>query len=252
MLQVKAVARPPGLAFRGLDERGDVASHKVPGLCMSYSARECVVAHGHGGAGVALGHRGERIVHITGRQFAQLPGADRCQDRRQDILVLLDRLGRTPAEPFLQPVFGCAPDRVALIGLEAGFEFLVELLQSVLNGRLGFAGDPGADPLPVRAVSQADRASPPPLAVPVPLAVTCKGRRDRSRSRLRASRVVRSWFHDNRNGSHFREPIASHVQPRGAMPGDIIAARSIYEISLGLHGRLLSFHGKEKVYGSIP
>jgi len=31
-------------------------------------------------------------VHIVGRQFAQPPGADRGQDRGEDILVLLDRV----------------------------------------------------------------------------------------------------------------------------------------------------------------
>jgi hypothetical protein len=53
-------------------------------------------------------------------------------------------------------------------------------------------------------------------------------------------------------GSHFREPIASHVWPRGAMSGDVIAARSAYEIFDGVDRTLVFFHGKEKVYGSIP
>lgn len=114
-------------------------------------------------------------MHIPGGQLTQFQGADRCQDRCQDVLVLLDGLGGPPAESFAQPVFGCAADRVALTGLEAGFEFLVELLQPVLDDGLGPAGDPGPDPFRVGAVPEADRAPPPPLAVPVPLAITAGG-----------------------------------------------------------------------------
>jgi len=137
LLQGEAIARPTGLAFRSLDERGDVTADKVPGLCMSYGAGQRVVAHGHGGAGVALGHRGQGLVHVPGGQVAQFPGADRGEDRSEDVLVLLDGLGGPAAESVPQPVVGCAPDRVALIRLEAGFEFLVELLQPVLDDGLG-------------------------------------------------------------------------------------------------------------------
>jgi len=63
---------------------------------------------------------------------------------------------------------------------------------------------------------------------------------------------VQSWFHGNKNGSHFWEPTASHTQPYGAISGDITAAKSAYEISEILRMTLLSLHGKEKVYGSIP
>jgi hypothetical protein len=36
------------------------------------------------------------------------------------------------------------------------------------------------------------------------------------------------------------------------MPGDVLAARLAFEISFGLDRGLWFFHGKEKVYGSIP
>jgi len=95
-------------------------------------------------------------VHVPGCQVAQFPGADRGEDRCQDVLVLLDGLGGPPAEPVLQPVVGCTPDGIALVRPEARFEFLVEFLQPVLDDGLGLAGDPGPDPLPVGAESEAD------------------------------------------------------------------------------------------------
>jgi len=61
-------------------------------------------------------------VHIARRQLAQSPGADRRQDRGQDILVLLDRLGRPAVKPFGQPVFGCAPEGVVRAWPDACFE----------------------------------------------------------------------------------------------------------------------------------
>src|SRR6185437_16693272 len=76
---------------------------------------------------------------------------------------------------FGQPVLGRAPHRVTLVRPESRLEFLVELLQLLLDNGLGLAGDPGPDPLAVRAEPQADRAPPPPLAVPVPLAVPARG-----------------------------------------------------------------------------
>ena len=94
-------------------------------------------------------------MHIPGGQVAQFPGADRCQDRCQDVLVLLDRLGGPAAEPVPQPVFGCAPDRVALVCLEAGLEFLVVWVPTISS----------TSPDQAIFVDRAIGASPPPDAV---------------------------------------------------------------------------------------
>ncbi len=52
------------------------------------------------------------MLHIVGGQLTQPPAADSCQDRRQDVLVLLDRLGGAAGQPVPQPVLDGAPDGV--------------------------------------------------------------------------------------------------------------------------------------------
>jgi hypothetical protein len=42
------------------------------------------------------------------------------------------------------------------------------------------------------------------------------------------------------------------MEPRGATSDDITAAKLVYEKYLSLVRTLAIFHGKEKVYGSIP
>jgi hypothetical protein len=86
-------ARSPGLALRGIDEHGHVAPDQIAGLGVPYRPGQRAAAHGHGGAGIAQGHRGQRPVDVVGRQLAQPLAADGGQDRREDVLVLLDRLG---------------------------------------------------------------------------------------------------------------------------------------------------------------
>jgi len=113
-------------------------------------------------------------VHVCGGQLAELPGADRGQDRCQDVLVLLDCLGRPAVQPFLQPVVGCVPDGVVRPGSDARFEVAVQRLEPVLDHGLGLAGDLAPDPLPVWTEPEADDAAPPALAVPVPVAVAAR------------------------------------------------------------------------------
>jgi len=132
------------------------------------------VAHDHGSARVPLCHRRQRLVHLSGGQLAQSPGADRGQDRGQDVLVFLDRLGRPAVETFLQPVFCRAPDGIVRARLDACVEVAVKRLQPVLDDRLGLAGDLAPDSLPVRAEAETDHTTPPALAVPVALAVPAR------------------------------------------------------------------------------
>jgi hypothetical protein len=114
-------------------------------------------------------------VHVVGGQFAQPPGADRGQDRGQDVLVLLDRFGRPAAKPLFQPLFGGAPDRVVRARPQACFEVAVQRFEPVLDDGFGPAGDLTPDPLAVRAEAEADRSPPAALAVPVPVAVAVGG-----------------------------------------------------------------------------
>ena len=50
----------------------------------------------------------------------------------------------------------------------------MKFLQPVLDNGFVLAGDLASDPLPVWTESEADDAPPPPLAVPVPFAVTAR------------------------------------------------------------------------------
>ena len=108
----QALAGPPGLSLRGVDEPGDVAPDQIAGLGVPYRPGQRVVAHRHGGGRVPAGHRGQRLVYVGGGQFAESPGADCCQDRGEDVLVLFDRFGGPAVESFGQPVFCCVPDGV--------------------------------------------------------------------------------------------------------------------------------------------
>jgi len=58
------------LAFRGVDEDGDVASDEIAGLGVPYRSRQRIVPHRDGGARVAPSHRRQRLVHVNGRQLA--------------------------------------------------------------------------------------------------------------------------------------------------------------------------------------
>ena len=81
-------------------------------------------------------------------------------------------LGDRPLQPFLEPVFRGAPDRVVRLRPDACFEVAVERLEPVLDDGFGLAGDFAPDPLAVCVESEADHSPPPALAVPVPVAVT--------------------------------------------------------------------------------
>ena len=174
LFQAEALARPSGLALGGFDEQGDVAPDEIAGFGVPDRPGQRVVAHDHGRTRVAQCHRRQRLVHVSGGQLAQPPGADGGQDRGEDVLVFLDGLGRPATEAFGQPVFSRVADGIARAGLDACVEVAVQRLQPVLDDRFGFAGDLAPDSLPVRAEAEADHAPPPARAVPVPVAVPAR------------------------------------------------------------------------------
>jgi hypothetical protein len=83
---------------------------------VAYRPGQRVVAHGDGGAGIAQGHRRQRLVDVVGAQFAQPHAANRGQDRGEDVLVFLDRLGGPAVQALGEPVVGGAPDGVVRFG----------------------------------------------------------------------------------------------------------------------------------------
>jgi hypothetical protein len=136
-----------------------------------YRPGQRIVTHGHGSAGVAQGHRSQRLMDVVRSQFAQSHAADGGQDRGEDVLVLLDRLGGAAVQALGEPVFGGAADRVVRLGPDACFDVAVERLEPVLDDGLGLPGDFAADPLAVRVESEADHSPPASVAVPMPVAV---------------------------------------------------------------------------------
>src|SRR6185437_4818729 len=115
------------------------------------------------------------MLHVGGCQFAKPSAPDGRQDWCQDVLVLLDRLGRPADQTFLQPVLGGAPDGVVRVCLNTGLNLLMELLQPVLDHALRPARDLAPNPLAVGTKSKTDDATPPSLAIAVPGAVTARG-----------------------------------------------------------------------------
>jgi len=111
-------------------------------------------------------------VHVVGGQVTQPRAADDGQDRGEDVLVLLDRLGGPAVQALREPVVGGAPDRVVRLRSDAGFDVAVEGFEPVLDDGLGLAGDFAPDPPAVRVLSEAYHSAPPAVAVPVPVAVT--------------------------------------------------------------------------------
>ena len=88
------------LAFGGVDEGGDVAGDQVAGFGVADGPGERVVAHRlPRRVEYRVGHGGQCLVDVVGGELAQSPGADRGQDRRQHVLVLLDVLADRPSRP---------------------------------------------------------------------------------------------------------------------------------------------------------
>ena len=174
MVQAEALAGPSRLSLRGVDEHGHVAPDQIAGLGVPYRPGQRVVAHGDGGAGVAQGHRRQGLVDVVGGQFAQPHAADGGQDRGEDVLVLLDRLGGAAVQALREPIVCGTPDRVVRLRPDPCFDVAVEGFEPVLNDGLGLAGDLAPDPPAVRVVPEADDSSPPAVAVPVAVAVTAR------------------------------------------------------------------------------
>ena len=61
LVQGQALARPPRLPFRGIDQGGDVAADQVAAFSVADRAGQCVVSHRHRGGRVAGRHRGEGL-----------------------------------------------------------------------------------------------------------------------------------------------------------------------------------------------
>ncbi len=211
----QALARPSSLALWGIDQHGNVAPYKIPGLRMPYRPRQCIVAHRHGGGRVLGSHRRQRLAHIAGRQLTQSSGADGCKDRGENVLVLLDRLSGPAIESFLQPVFRRALDCVVRAGPQARFEVSMKCSQPILNDSLGFAGDLAADPFAVRPVSETDHSSPPARAVPVPGAVVTEATVLEEDPIFTPAAPRAHGFQPIQRGPSWG-PFASHVWPQPA------------------------------------
>ena len=120
---------------------------------------------------------GQRLPHVGGGQLAELAGADDVQDRRQDVLVLGDRLGRAAVQPGGEPVLGGLPDGVvdvAGLGGDALVELGVQVAELVHDGGLGLAADLAAGALAVAGVAEGDLAAPQAGAVPVAVRVAAR------------------------------------------------------------------------------
>jgi len=118
------------------------------------------VAHGHCGAGVPGRHGGQRLPDVGGGQVAELSGADDGQDRLQDVLVLLDRLGGAAVEPVGEPVLGGLPDGVVGLAGDPFVKLVVQVTEFVDNGGFGRAADFAAGAFAVAGVAQGDLAAP--------------------------------------------------------------------------------------------
>ena len=165
----KALARSAGLPMRGVYEGSDVAADIIPGFGVPDGAGQRVVSHGHGSRRVGFCHGVECHVDVIGCELAQSPGADRSQDRREHVLVLLDGLWRSAGEPASEPVLSC-PAQGVVLGrrLKPGFKLCVKRGQPTVDDRLGLAGHLAADALAVRSVAEADDAAPPACAPTMP------------------------------------------------------------------------------------
>jgi hypothetical protein len=248
----QAFAGPPGLAFGGVDERGDVAPDKVAGLGVADGPGDRVVAHRHRGRGVPGGHGIQRLPYVGRGELAEPAGADRGQDGRQDVFVLLDGLGRPAVQSLAQPVVGGVPERIVRPGLDAGVEVIMKRAQPVLDDGPGFAGDLAPDAFPVGPESEADHAPPAALAVPVPFAVAAGGGVLEEDPVLAPAAPCAHGFQGRRNGGHSWGPSASYMRRHSAMPSHEVPGRSLISRFCGLVREPSDVYGKEKVYGSIP
>ena len=171
LVQGQALARPPRLPFGGISQGGDVAAGQVAAFGVADRAGQGVVAHRHRGSGVPGRHRGEGLADVVGGQLAQSPGADRGQDRCQDVLVFLDRFRRPALQAHGEPVLRGAAEGVVRAGLHPGVQVTVQGLEPLLDHGPGLAGDFAADPFPVGAIAEADHSAPPARAIAVPFTV---------------------------------------------------------------------------------
>jgi hypothetical protein len=94
----------------GVGQGGDVAADQVVGFGVPDGALERQVPHAHRRGGIPGCHRGQRPPYVSCGQLAELPGADGFEDRLQDVLVLLDRLGRAALQPVGEPVLSGLAD----------------------------------------------------------------------------------------------------------------------------------------------
>ena len=139
---------------------------------MARLSARCPMRHRRGG--VPGGHLGQRLPDVGRGQLAELAGADDFQDRRQDVLVLGDGLGRAAVQPVGEPVLGGLPDGVvdvAGLGGDALVELGVQVAELVDDGGLGLAADLAPVALAVAGVAEGDLAAPQAGAVPVAVRV---------------------------------------------------------------------------------
>ena len=177
LVQGQRLGRPAVLALGRVGQGGDVAADEVVGFGVPDGPLERQMPHGHRGGGVPGRHRGQRPPDVGRGQVAELAGADDAQDRRQDVLVLGDRLGGAAVQPGGEPVLGGLPDGVvgvAGLGGDALVELGVQVAELVHDGGLGLAADLAAGALAVAGVAEGDLAAPQAGAVPVAVRVPAR------------------------------------------------------------------------------
>ena len=132
------------LAFGGVGQDGDVAGDEVVGFGVPDGPLECQVPHRDRGGGVPGGHGGQGLADVGGGQVAELAGPDDLQDRRQDVAVLGDGLGRAALQPVGEPVLGGLADGVvdvAGFGCDPFVKLGAQVAELVDDGCLGGAAD---------------------------------------------------------------------------------------------------------------
>jgi hypothetical protein len=107
-------------------------------------------------------HLLKRRPHVLHGQVFERDRPDDGQQRPQRVPVRLDRLGRAPRQPFVQPVGHGLLDRVARRTAHARIQLAVQSLELVLDLGPGLAADFPADPLAVRIKPERDHPAPAP------------------------------------------------------------------------------------------
>ena len=160
LVQRQRLRRPPGLAFRGVDQRRDIPAHQVASLSMPDRAGQRVVRDRHRGAGTILPEHGQRVPHIVRGQVPKRRMAGELQDRLEHVPVLRDGGSRPAVEPVAEPVIDGLPHGVGGGRPHSDSDLLAEIPELVTNLGLGAAADGPAPALAVRGEAERHRRDP--------------------------------------------------------------------------------------------